>query len=122
MPKPYKDPEIQQRIKNWVEQHPDRVYTATYKDIQVEADVSLASLYRYFPLIVARVVDVLPSVVIEKRLAKGGMSPRRARLSDKDIAEIQRLFTEGNTALDIAFITGHSLSKVEQYRPQKGGE
>lgn len=121
MAKPTKDPEIQRKIKEWIEKHPERIYTAKYKDIAVEADVSLPSLYRYFPVIAARAVKLLPSEVIEKRREAGGMGPLRVKLTDAEVAEIQRLFAEGTKPIDIAFITGHSLSKVEQYRP-KGEE
>lgn len=118
MAKPWKDPEIQRKIKAWVEKNPDRWYTAKYEDIAMETDVSRSSLYRYFPLIVAEAAQILPSEVKAKREEHQGVSPWRRKLSDEEVAEIQRLFKEGKTALDIAFMTGHSLSKVEKHRPK----
>lgn len=118
MPKPTKDPTIQQKIKGWIEKNMERTYTAKYKDIAVEADVSLSSMYRYFPIVAARVMNVLPSVILQKRQEAGGMSSLHAKLTDDEIAEIQHLFAEGTKPIDIAFITGRSLSKVEQYRPK----
>lgn len=119
MAKPTRDPEIQRKIREWIEKNPERIYTAKYKDIEIEADVSRSSLYRYFPLIAARVVNRLPSEIIEQRRADGGMGNWRAKLSDAEIAEIQQLFNEGKTPLDISFMTGHSLSRIEQHRPKK---
>lgn len=119
MAKPWKDPEIQRKIKDWVEKNPSRWWTAKYKDIQVEADVSLASLSRYFPLIVAEVANLLPSEVKAKRQEHIGVSPWGRKLSDEEIAEIIRLYDEEHEPLDIAHITGRSLTQVEKYRPRK---
>lgn len=119
MAKPWKDPEIQRKISDWVQQNPSRWYTAKYDDIRVEADVSLASLSRYFPLIVAQAAKMLPSEVKAKREEHIGVSPWRRKLSDEEIAEIQRLYDEKHEPLDIAHITGRSLSQVEKYRPKK---
>ena len=119
MPKPWKDPEIQNKITQWVEKNPSRWYTAKYEDIKVETGVSVASLYRYFPLIVAKVANILPSEVKAKREAEMGVSPWRRKLSDAEIAEIQRLYDEGHTSLDISFMTGRSLSQVEKYKSDK---
>lgn len=119
MPKPWKDPEVQNRIKAWVEKNPSRWYTAKYADIRIEADVSLSSLYRYFPLIVARAANILPSQVKRKRREEGGSGPWRRKLSDDEIAEIQRLWDEGHEPLDIAFMTGKSVSQVEKYKASK---
>lgn len=115
-----KNPVIQQRIRDWVENNPSRWYTAKYADIRIEADVSLSSLYRYFPLIVARAANTLPSQVKRKRREEGGSGPWRRKLSDDEIAEIQRLWDEGHELLDIAFMTGKSVSQVEKYKPQGG--
>ena len=119
MPKPWKDPEIQNKIRQWVEKNPSRWYTAKYEDIRVETGVSVSTLYRYFPLIVAKVADILPSEVIERRQEHMGISPWRRKLSDEEIAEIRRLYDEGHTSLDISFMTGRSLSQVEKYKPKK---
>ena len=67
MPKPTKDPNLQEKIQHWVEKNPERWYTAKYEDIRVETGVSVSTLYRYFPLIVAKVADILPSEVKAKR-------------------------------------------------------
>ena len=48
-----------------------------------------------------------------------GVSPWRRKLSDEEIAEIRRLYAEGNSSLDISFMTGRSLSQVEKYNPNK---
>ena len=119
MPNPWKDPEIQNKIRQWVEKNPSRWYTAKYEDIRVETGVSVSSLYRYFPLIVAKAADILPSEVSEKREGEMGVSPWKRKLSDAEIAEIQRLYDEGHTSLDISFMTGRSLSQVEKYKPNK---
>lgn len=119
MAKPWKDPEIQRKIKDWVQKHPSRWYTAKYEDIRVEAGVSLSSLYRYFPLIVAQAAALLPSEVKAKREEHIGVSPWRRKLSDDEIAEIMRLYDEEHEPLDIAHITGRSLSQVYKYRPKK---
>ena len=119
MPKPWKDPEIQNKIRQWVEKNPSRWYTAKYEDIQVETGVSISSLYRYFPLIVAKVADILPSEVSAKREEEMGVSPWRRKLSDAEIAEIQRLYDEGHTSLDISFMTERSLSQIEKYNPNR---
>ncbi len=37
VPKPWKDPEIQNRIRAWIQKNPDRWYTAHFQDIAVEA-------------------------------------------------------------------------------------
>ena len=119
MPKPWKDPELQNKMRDWVEKNPERWYTAKYEDIHVETGVSVSTLYRYFPLIVAQVADIPPSEVKAKREEHMGVSPWRRKLSDEEIAEIHRLYDEGKTALDIAFVTGRSLSQVEKYNPNK---
>ena len=119
MPGPRRDPEIQNKIRKWVEKNPDRWYTAKYENIHVETGVSVASLYRYFPLIVAEVANILPSEVKAKREVHMGVSPWKRKLSDEEIAEIRRLYGEGHEPLDIAFITGRSLSQVEKYKPKK---
>ena len=90
-----------------------------YEDIHVETGVSVSTLYRYFPLIVAEFAKILPTEVIEKRQEHMGISPWRRKLSDEEIAEIHRLYDEGKTTLDIAFVTGRSLSQVEKYKPKK---
>ena len=119
MPKPWKAPELQNKMRAWVEKNPERWYTAKYEDIHVETGVSVSSLYRYFPLIVAKIANILPSEVKTKREAEMGVSPWRRKLSDEEIAEIHRLYDEGKTALDIAFVTGRSLSQVEKYKPRR---
>ena len=119
MPKPTKDPNLQEKIQHWVEKNPERWYTAKYEDIHVETGVSVSTLYRYFPLIVAKVADMLPSEVTERRQEHMGISPWRRKLSDEEIAEIRRLYDEGHTSLDISFMTGRSLSQVEKYNPNK---
>ena len=77
MPKPTKDPNLQEKIRHWVEKNPERWYTAKYEDIRVETGVSVSTLYRYFPLIVAKVADILPSEVKAKREEHIGVSPWR---------------------------------------------
>ena len=74
MPKPWKDPEIQNKIRQWVEKNPSRWYTAKYEDIRVETGVSVSSLYRYFPLIVAKAADILPSEVSANERKKWGLA------------------------------------------------
>lgn len=118
MPKPSKDPDIQQKIQHWVENNPDRWYTTTYKEIHAETGVSGASLSRYFPLIVAKVANILPSEVKAKRYAEIGTPPVLLKLSDEEIATIRRLFDEGRSPLDIAHETGRSLTQVERYKPR----
>ena len=119
MPKPWKDPELQNKIRQWVEKNPECWYTVKYEDIHVETGVSVSSLYRYFPLIVAKIAGIPPSEVKEKRQEHMGISPWQRKLSDAEVAEIRRLYDEGKTPLDIAFITGRSLSQVEKYKPKK---
>ena len=119
MPKPWKDPELQNKMRDWVEKNPDRWYTAKYEDIHIETGVSVPTLYRYFPLIVAEFARILPSEVMKKREEHMGVSPIRRKLSDAEIAEIRRLYDEGKAPVDIAFITGRSLSQVEKYNPNK---
>ena len=46
MPKPWKDLELQNKMRDWVEKNPDRWYTAKYEDIHVETGVSVSTLYR----------------------------------------------------------------------------
>ena len=119
MPTPKRDPVIQETIRQWVEKNPDRWYTARYEDINVETGISVSSLYRYFSLIVAKVANILPSEVKKNREQHMGVSPWRRKLSDEEIAEIRRLYAEGNSRLDISFMTGRSLSQVEKYNPNK---
>ena len=114
-----KPPKIQNRIKRWVEKNPTRWYAASYADIEVEADVSAASLYRYYPLIVAKVAGILPSKVKAKRWEEGGFSPMTGQLSDAEIAEIQDLFNQGLTVLDIVFVTGKSPVRINRCNPNK---
>ena len=109
----------QDKLRHWVENNPDRWWTAKYEDIRVEADVSIATLYLYFPLILAEAANILPSEVQAKREEHHGVSPWRRKLSDEEIAEIQRLHDEGHSSLDIAFMTGRSLSQVEKHKPKK---
>ncbi len=109
----------QKKIRQWVKKNPSRWFTACLEDVHVETGVSLASLHRYFSLIVARVANILPSEVIKKRQKKMGIGAQRFQLSDEGIAEIQRLYNEGNSTLDIAFITGKSLAQCEKYKPKK---
>ena len=118
MPRP-KNPEIQEALKTWVGKNPERWYTAKYEDIHAETGVSLSSIYRYFPLIVARAADILPSQVMNKRNEEQGISPWRRNLSKEEVAEIHRLYKEEKTVLDIAFITGRSPSQIEKYKPKK---
>ena len=118
MPNPWKSPELQDRICNWVRKNPERWFTAKYEDIKVEAEVSVSTLYRYFPLVVAKIAKITPTEVMDKRREQMGMSPWRRKLSDEEVAEIHRLFGEGNTTLDIAFVTGRSLSQIEKYKPE----
>ena len=117
-----KDPTLQEKLKDWVENNPDRWYTAKYEDISVETGVSMSTVYRYFKLIVARAANILPSEVQAKREAQGGVSPWKRRLSDEEIAEIQQLYAEGNTTLDICFVTGRSPAQVEKHKPKKEEE
>ena len=77
MPKPWKAPELQNKIRQWVEKNPERWYTVKYEDIHVETGVSVSTLYRYFPLIVAEFAKILPTEVIEKRQEHMGISPYR---------------------------------------------
>lgn len=123
MARPYKDPEIQRKIKEWVEKNPSRWWTAKYEDIRVAADVSLSSLYRYLPLIMARAAEMLPSEVKAKREEEGGSRPWRRKLSDAEITEVQRLCEAGHESLDIADMTGKSLSQIEKIkRGSRGGK
>lgn len=102
-----------------MKKNPERWYTAKYEDIHVETGVSVPTLYRYLPLIVAEFAQILPSEVIEKRQEHIGISPWRQKLSEDEIAKIRRLYDEGKTPADIAFITGRSLSQVEKYNPRR---
>ena len=114
-----KAPELQNKMRAWVEKNPERWYTAKYEDLTVETGVSVSSLYRYFPLIVAEFANILPSEVIEKRQEHMGISPWRRKLSDEEIAEIEHLFEENHSILDISFITGRSLGQISMYQPKK---
>ena len=107
------------RIKNWVEKNPHRWYSAKFSDIQVETDVSESSLYREYALLVAQVANILPSEVLAKRREIHGTSPRLLKLTEKEVARIHELYDEGKTPIDIAFMTGRSLSQVEKYKPKK---
>ena len=120
MPKPWKDPELQNKMRAWVEKNPERWYTAKYEDIHVETGVSVSSLYRYFPVdcCQSREHSAVGSHERNER-QRWGLVPWRRKLSDEEIAEIHRLYDEGKTALDIAFVTGRSLSQVEKYKPKK---
>ncbi len=118
MPRP-KDPTLQDKIQEWVENNPDRWYTAEYKDISVETGVSTSTVYRYYMLIVAKAANITPSEVKEKREEHFGVSPWKRRLSDEEIAMIRRLYNAGCSPLDIAFITGRSLSQVGKYKPKR---
>ena len=122
MARPWKDPEIQQKIKDWVEENPERRYTTKYEDIAVEAGVSLSSLYRYFLLVVAAAEEMLPSEVKAKREAHRGVSPWGRRLSDDEITKIQQLHEEGHDPLDIVYLTGRSLSTVEKIKKRRDAE
>ncbi len=119
MPKPWKAPELQNKIRQWVEKNPERWYTVKYEDIHVETGVSVSTLYRYFPLIVAEFAKILPTEVIEKRQEHMGISQWRRELSDAEVAEIHQLYDEGNSTLDISFMTGRGLVQLEMYKPKK---
>ena len=114
-----KVPELQNKMRAWVEKNPERWYTAKYEDLTIETGVSVSTLYRYFPLIVAEFAKILPSEVIEKRQEHMGISPWRRKLSDEEIAEIEHLFEENHSILDISFITGRSLGQISMYQPKK---
>ena len=75
MPKPWKDPELQNKMRDWVEKNPERWYTSKYEDIHDETGVSVPTLYRYFPLIVAEFAQILPSEVMKKREEHMGLVP-----------------------------------------------
>jgi hypothetical protein len=94
MPRP-KDPTLQEQLRQWVKKYPDRT---KYEDIAVGAGVSAATVSRYYPLVVARVANILPSEVKAKREEHFGGSPRRQKLSDEEIAEIQN-FTMTDTVV-----------------------
>ena len=119
MPTPKRDPELKNKIRQWIEKNPERWYTAKYEDLTIETGVSVSSLYRYFPLIVAEVGNILPSKVIEKRQEHMGISQWRRELSNAEVAEIRRLYDEGNSTLDISFMTGRGLVQLEMYKPKK---
>lgn len=70
MPKP-KDPTLQDKLRHWVENNPDRWYTARYEDIHIETGVSFHTVYRYYLLIVARAADILPSEVKANEKTRG---------------------------------------------------
>ena len=112
-------PTVQERIKQWIERNPTRWYTAFYEDIKVEAGVSVHSLYRYYPLLVAKVAGILPSEVKAKRWQEGGFKPLTPLLSDAEIALIQRLFNEGHDLMDIKFMTGRSFVQIARHDPDK---
>ena len=80
-------------------------------------------MYRIFPLLLARAANILPSEVKAKRKKHLGLSsPLDRKLSDAEIARIEQLLGEGNTPLDVAFMTGRSLSQIEKYKPKKEKE
>lgn len=120
MARPYRSPKIQDTIKKWVLKNPDRWYTAKLEDIHAETGVSVSSLYRYLALIIAKEADIPPSEVIENRRTHMGTSPWRRKLTDAEVSEIHTLFAEGKTTLDIAFVTGRSLSQIQKYKKEAG--
>ena len=119
MPNPWKDPELQQRMKDWIAENPDRWYTARYQDIAAETSVSLTTLTRYYPLLVAQVANIPPSEVQDKRREHLGQHPLHRKLPDEEIAKIVGLYEEGKTTLDIAYMTGRSPTQVEKYDPNR---
>ena len=119
MPKPRREPKAHNKMRTWVEKNPERWYTAKYEDVHIETGVSFSTLYRYFPMIVAEFAQILPSEVMKKREEHGGTMPFRRELSDEEIAEIHQLCDEGKSILDIAFITGRSLSRIAKHKPKE---
>ena len=107
-----------QKIQDWVENNPDRWYTTKYEDIAAETGVSSSTVGRYFRLAVAKAANILPSEVKAKREEHIGVHPLEHKLSDGEIAIIQRLFDTGHSVLDIVYITGRSLGTVKKYKPK----
>ena len=119
MPNPWKDPHLQERMKNWIHSNPDRWYTARYTEIAAETSVSESTLRRHYPLLVAEVAKILPSEVLNRRREHGGQYPIHSKLSDEEVASIQELYRKGTNPLDIAYITGRSLNTVKKYDPNR---
>ena len=117
-----KDPTLQEKLEQWVENNPDRWYTAKYEDISMESGVSASTVYRHYLVAVARAANILPSEVQKKREEHAGVSPWKRKLTPEEIAEIRRLFDEGYTPLDIVFVTGRSLAQIRKYKPKKEEE
>ena len=107
------------KIRQWLKKNPDCWHTTTYKEISFQTGVPVTTLYRRFPVIVAEALKILPSEVKKKRQEEMGVSPRKQKLSDTEIAEIERLYAEGKHPLDIAYLTHRSLTQVEKYKPKE---
>ena len=122
MPNPWRDPTLQKKVEMWCKKNPNRWFDTRLEDIHAETGVSVSTLHRYFALIAAGVSkrsrsrDTLkPSEIIAKRRENMGKCPLHQRLSDEEVARIQKLYGEGNSTLDVAFATGRSPSQCEKY-------
>ena len=111
---------VRQKIEKWVDENPDGHLKKSYDQIANEAGVSYTSAYRYLLEIIADRDGCLPSDVMKAREDAGlKQSPRAMKLSEHEIAEVDKLDAEGMEPRDIAYIVGVGLPAVRKHLSKK---
>ncbi len=64
------------KVVEWLETNPEKWMTQSFKSISDEAGVSVSSIDRYLPELIAERDGILPSQVIQKRREAGMGHPR----------------------------------------------
>lgn len=104
-----------ERILDWVAKNPNGYREMTLDNIAKEAGVSKGSVVGHLFAIIADRDGCLPSEVAKRR-AEAGFKQSPRRLSEQDIADIQRYyFDEGMWIRDIIYIMKVSEATVRKY-------
>lgn len=79
---------IKKIVAEWLEANPEKWSTKSFKSISEEAGVSVSSVDKYLPELVAEREGILPSEVIQKRKEAGMGHPRGSKVDLQKVREI----------------------------------
>ncbi|MDE0482601.1 MAG: hypothetical protein OXI67_08500 [Candidatus Poribacteria bacterium] len=101
------------KVVEWLETNPEKWLTQSFKSISDEAGVSVSSIDRYLPELIAERDGILPSQVIQKRREAGMGHPRGFRI---DLQKVRKVIEDNPDASirDLVYMANCSQNTIRR--------